>query len=85
MKKAILCAVLALGLTACAVPVEMRENQKAEALALVKYHKAEREAYRAEEIRKAAAGAKVAATAAKMLADAQVQVALKALETEIQK
>ncbi|MGL4506516.1 MAG: hypothetical protein ACRCUF_12360 [Aeromonas sobria] len=85
MKKMILCAVMALGLTACAVPVELKENQQAERQALRDYQQAERKAYRAGEAAKVTGGAAVAAVAAKMLADAKAEQALKALETEMSK
>ncbi|MGL4508255.1 MAG: hypothetical protein ACRCUF_21245 [Aeromonas sobria] len=85
MKKMILCAVAMLGLSACALPVELKENQRDERQALREFHQAERQAFRAEEVRKAATGAAVAATAAKVLADAQAEAKLKALEIEMSK
>lgn len=85
MKKMILCAVMALGLTACAIPVELKENQKAERQALRDYQKAERQAYRAGEAVQITGGAAVASVAAKMLADAEAERALQALETEMSK
>ncbi|APU00754.1 hypothetical protein [Aeromonas phage Asp37] len=85
MKKMMLCAVIALGLSACAVPVELKQNQADERQALRDYHKAERQAYRAGELKEATTVAKAAATAAKILADRQAEVALQALETEMSK
>ncbi|APU01170.1 hypothetical protein [Aeromonas phage 32] len=85
MKKMMLCAVIALGLSACAVPVELKENQRNERQALAEFHKAERQAYKAGELKDATTAAKLAATAAKVLADRQVDVKLEALETEMNK
>lgn len=85
MKRVILCAVMAMGLSACAVPVEMKENQAAERQALREFHKAERQAYKAGELKDATEAARLAAIAAKVLADRQVDVALDALETEMNK
>lgn len=85
MKRVILCAVAVLGLSACAVPVELKESQAVERQALRDFHKAERQAYRAGEASKVATGAKVAAEAMRMLAEAEADRALEALETEMNK
>lgn len=85
MKNAIICAVAMLSLTACAIPVEMKESQAAERDALRTYHKAERQAYRADEISQASVAASLAAVAAKVLADQRVEEALQLLEIEMSK
>lgn len=85
MKRVILCAVAVLGLSACAIPIEMKENQAAERQALRDYHQAERKAYRADEISQAAVAAGVAVVANKVLSDQRVEEALQLLEIEMSK
>ncbi|MGL4507553.1 MAG: hypothetical protein ACRCUF_17670 [Aeromonas sobria] len=85
MKKMMLCAVIALGLSACAVPVELKETQRNERQALAEFHKAERQAYKAGELKDVTTKANLAAIAAKVLAERQVEVKLQALDTEMSK
>ncbi|MGL5285894.1 MAG: hypothetical protein ACRC8D_07115 [Aeromonas sp.] len=80
MKKTMLVSFLALALTACAVPQEMRDNQKQELKALHEYHQAERTAYRAGEIKDTADTAKTLATGVKVLAELEVKRAKGALD-----
>ncbi|MGL5484077.1 MAG: hypothetical protein ACRDC7_19500 [Aeromonas veronii] len=80
MKKAILCAVVALGLlSGCSATADLRDHQEVEAQAMRDYHASERKVARADEAIKVAAdigsGVKVAAYAKKALAEAERQAA----------
>lgn len=78
--KTIILAILAIALTGCAVPKEIKTQQKEETKALIKYHKAERKAYKANELFGFSKKALVTTTAAKTLADLEVIKSKKELD-----
>lgn len=81
--KVFIMAMLALILTGCAVPKEMKVEQKEETKALINFHKAERKAYRANEVFVVSKKALVATTAAKTLADLDLLKSKKELESAL--
>ncbi|MGL4755184.1 MAG: hypothetical protein ACRCXB_22730 [Aeromonadaceae bacterium] len=86
MKKSILCvSIIAALCMGCAVDPEVHKVQGNELKALGEYHKAEKKAVRADKASKAAGGAFVAATAAKMLADQELNKAKAALDEALNK
>ncbi|MGL5589077.1 MAG: hypothetical protein ACRDDI_13570 [Aeromonas veronii] len=81
MKKSIICvAMLAIACTGCAVPVAVHKQQADELKALGAYHKAEKEAVKADKARAVAAGALVATTAIKLKADKDLEQAKASLD-----
>lgn len=79
MKRSILFAAVSvamLGLSGCAVPVEIKQSQALELDALRTYHKAERAEYRAKVGAEISSGAKIAAEARRMAAEYEKQQAL---------
>ncbi|AWH14531.1 hypothetical protein [Aeromonas phage 13AhydR10PP] len=85
MKKMMLCAFAVIALSACALPVELKENQAAERQALRDFHKAERQEYRAGELVEKTTTAAMAAKALRLMAEAETERALAALESEMNK
>ncbi|MGL4523809.1 MAG: hypothetical protein ACRCWQ_14775 [Bacilli bacterium] len=72
MKKVLAVLLAGAMLTGCAIPQDMKQDQKAEKSALVNYHKAEKKAYRTNELFEASKKALKVTTAAKTLADLDV-------------
>ncbi|AWH15329.1 hypothetical protein [Aeromonas phage 14AhydR10PP] len=85
MKKMMLCAFAVIALSACALPVELKENQAAERQALRDFHKAERQEYRAGELVEKTTTAAMAAKALRLMAEAETERAIAALESEMNK
>lgn len=87
MKKSIVAMVVvsALFMSGCAVGPEVHKAQAQDAGALKAYHKAEKQAIKAEKANKVAGGAFVATTAAKVLADQELKKAKAALDETLNK
>ncbi|MGY3887190.1 hypothetical protein [Aeromonas aquatica] len=75
MNKCFVVLAVALSLTGCAVPADMKNDQQEERQALRNFHLAEREAYRATQAASLVRGVSVAATANKQLADSELKKA----------
>ncbi|QIZ02631.1 hypothetical protein AhyVDH1_026 [Aeromonas phage AhyVDH1] len=75
MKRLIIASLALAALSGCAVPAEMRAEQKVETQALRAYHKAERQEYRASEAAKITKGVNTLAQANKAVAALNTQKA----------
>lgn len=80
-----LVAAVVIGLSGCALPVEMKAEQGEALTALTTYHKAQRTEYRATEAAKLAKGVAVAAEARKALAQVETQKAKAMLDKSLNK
>ncbi|ANZ52211.1 hypothetical protein Ahp2_29 [Aeromonas phage Ahp2] len=85
MKKMIIAGLALFALAGCAVPVEMKQEQREQAGLLADYHKAEKAEYRATEAAKLAKGVAVAAEARKVLKQVETQKAKALLDKSLNK